>query len=239
MEKLPKQPIKGLLDGITVLQEIATHREPCSVSALSRKLGLEKTKVHRILRTLAHTGIVFRTEEGTYSAGPGMHVLAAQSLYSSGLIQKSLSHLSALKKKGKTVGFGVLWRDKVSFLYHGSPGSSDFESIGRVGLFEATRSSVGMMLLSCTEDDYLAELYKGVDIPGFSSFREFMKDIKQTRKQGYAVLPGEGEHRSIAVVLGQPAYAGIAMAGDTLKEDVENVVALLRETVTNIESETA
>jgi DNA-binding IclR family transcriptional regulator len=237
MTDLPAQPVKGLMDGIAVLQEIAVHREPSSVSEVGRMLGIEKTRVHRVLRTLAHLGIVHRTGGGRYGPGPGMHVLAAQSLYSSGLIQRALRHLAVLGESGLTVGFGVLWHGTVSFLYHQGPGLTPFESIGRVGLFEATRSSVGLMLLSRNTDRELKRMYSGKDIAGFSSFTAFMKEIRGTRSRGYACISRADGHRSIAVTVGTPVYAGIAMAGQIADPEIADTVSTLRETAERIEYE--
>jgi DNA-binding IclR family transcriptional regulator len=236
MPKLPAQPIQGLIDGITVLQELTTQREPCSVSALGRELGLEKTRVHRILGTFAHLGIVHRTAEGRYAAGPGMHVLAAQSLYSSGLMQRSLARLGRLgATAGCVTALGVLWRDKVSYLYHQTPGVSPLESVGRMGLFEASRSSIGIMLLALHQEPDVRQLYADRPIQGFESMDTFLQELALTRTRGFTAVISKGKHRSIAIPVGTPPYAAIALAGSMTDEDQEKALALLRGAAHDIE----
>ena len=99
MKELPAQPVKGLQDGIIVLQQLANMREPVSGLELSRELGIEKTRVNRILKTLTSLGIAYRTGSRKYTSGPGMHVLAAQSLAASGLFRASIKHLEELDIK--------------------------------------------------------------------------------------------------------------------------------------------
>lgn len=235
MAKLPKQPIKGLIDGITVLQAVAVRREPSSVTALSEELGLEKTRVHRILGTLAHLGILHRTDKGLYDAGSGMHVLAAQSMFSSGLVQSALPRLEELGATGLTVGFGVLWRDKVSFLYHQTPGLTPLESLGRIGLYEATRSSVGLALLAATKTEAVKSLYAKRIPAGFTSVTELLKELKTTWERGYALICEKGGHMSLAVTLGSPAYAGIALAGTIPKKNLPGKIRLLQSAANRIE----
>ena len=101
MKELPAQPVKGLQDGIIVMQQLANMREPVSGLELSRELGIEKTRVNRILKTLTYLGIAYRTASRKYASGPGMHVLAAQSLAASGLFRASVKHLEELDKRQK------------------------------------------------------------------------------------------------------------------------------------------
>jgi DNA-binding IclR family transcriptional regulator len=160
MEKLPAQPIKGLQDGIIVLQQLANSREPVSSLELSNELGIEKTRVNRILKTLTYLGIAYRTTSRKYSSGPGMHVLAAQSLAASGLFHTSVRHLEDLSVLGHITALGVLWRDKVSYLFHHSPGTPFQEAIGRTQLYPATQSSLGMVLMAQKSDKEIFDLYK-------------------------------------------------------------------------------
>ncbi|RLA69960.1 MAG: transcriptional regulator, partial [Epsilonproteobacteria bacterium] len=65
-KELPAQPIKGLIEGMTVLQQVASVRKPVSTLELAVQLGMEKTRVNRILKTLAYAGMVHRTSNRRY-----------------------------------------------------------------------------------------------------------------------------------------------------------------------------
>ena len=120
--KLNAQPNKSLIDGITTLQALATSPDPVGSRELARRLDIDPVKVNRLLKTLAYLGIARQTADRKYTAGPGMHVLAAQSLFASGLIRHALPVLENLRRFGHTVALGVLWQDNVSYLFHAPPG---------------------------------------------------------------------------------------------------------------------
>jgi IclR family acetate operon transcriptional repressor len=53
-----------------VLEHLAASEEPCSATQVARALGLERTAAHRLLRTLAQSGMVSTDGAGQYSIGP-------------------------------------------------------------------------------------------------------------------------------------------------------------------------
>src|SRR5258706_11898625 len=112
---LPAQPNQSLIDGLTVLQALAVSTEPVGGRALARELGLEATRVNRLLKTLAYLGMARQTPKRKYLPGPAMHVLSAQSLFGSGLIRRALPVLENLQQSGHVVALGVLWRGPVCY----------------------------------------------------------------------------------------------------------------------------
>ncbi|MCK5844076.1 MAG: hypothetical protein KAG97_05165, partial [Victivallales bacterium] len=213
-------------------------REPISSLDLSRELGIEKTRVNRILKTLSHLGIAYRTSSRKYVSGSGMHVLAAQSLAASGLFRKSARHLEELSKSGHVTALGVLWRDKVSYLFHHSPGIPFQEAIGRSILYAASKSSIGMALLACKSNEEIIEIY-GCErnIDGFESVDELLNRIREVRESGFAALSEFSGHHSVAVKIGTPAFAAIALSGNIHSDKVGSYVEILQEKVTLIEEE--
>ena len=237
MEKLPAQPIKGLQDGIVVLQQLANTREPISSLELSNELGIETTRVNRILKTLTSLGIAYRTTSRKYTSGSGMHVLAAQSLAASGLFHTSVRHLEDLSELGHLTALGVLWRDKVSYLFHHASGTPFQEGVGRTQLYPATQSSLGMVLMAQKSDKEISDLYIAKEeIEGFKDFDELLREICEIRKSGYAVLKNQG-NLTIAVKIGAPAYAAIGISGKINKKDIKKYVDILQEKTLKIEEE--
>ncbi len=228
MKNLPAQPNKGLIDGVAVLQELASQGRPVSCIELSERLGIEKTKVNRVLKTLAFLGLVKAGRGRKYVPGEGMHVLAAQSLYGSGLLRASIKPLSSLNILGYTVAFGVLWRDRVSYLYHHSPFEETIEGLGKHASYPLGKSSPGMALAASKSDEELEEFFSGKAIAGFNgTFDAFMKLIYKIRRQGFADLQESEQHRTMAVSVGSPAFAAIALAGnipDNKRQDLANLL---------------
>lgn len=214
--KLNSQPNQSLIDGIATLQALATSSEPAGCRELARRLDIDPTKVNRLLKTLAYLGIARQTADRKYAPGPGMHVLAAQSLFASGLIRRALPVLEALRRFGHTVALGVLWEKNVSYLFHAPPGVEASHGLGRIGLLPATTSGIGMVLLSEHEDQEVRELYADGDIPQFpGGIEPLLAKLEEVRRLGYARVhvADARDHHVIAVSTGDPAHAGVAVSG--------------------------
>ena len=231
------QPNQSLIDGITTLQALATSPEPVGCRELARRLNADPTKINRLLKTLAYLGIARQTANRKYTAGPGMHVLAAQSLFASGLIRRALPELESLRRFGHTVALGVLWGDNVSYLFHAPPGIEASRGLGRIGLLPATTSGIGVVLLSELDDEDVRELYGDKDIPMFpGGIEQLLTKLAEVRQLGYARVhvADDRDHHVVAISTGDPAHAGIALSGWIPEASTEALVTALRESAPNI-----
>jgi DNA-binding IclR family transcriptional regulator len=227
---MPLQPNQSLIDGLACLQALAGSRDPVGVRELARRLDLEPTRVHRLLKTLAHLGLANQTPSKKYVSGAGMHVLAAQSLFASGLIKDSLPVLQSLHKYGMIVALGVLWRDSVSYLYHAEPDMSVETALGRIGLYPATLSSIGMVLLSFGSDSGIRKTFAKKEIPGYpGGIKSLLSKICEIRKKGYALIGTGKDNKSIAVPLGNPPYSAIALSGSMRNSKIKKYLGILKE----------
>ncbi len=234
---LPAQPHRSLIDGIACLQALATSGAPVGGRDLARRMGLEATRAHRILKTLAHLGFARQAPDRKYAPGPGMHVLSAQSLFASGLIRRALDPLKALHRHRLIVALGMLWRDHVCYLYHALPGMTPGEALGRLGLYPAPRSSIGMVLTSRLSEEEVREIYRGRTIPGYpGGLRDLIRDLCQIRKRGYAhlVASRSPRHVTMAVPVGDPPDSAVAFSGPIPPSRRERLLGLLRETARRI-----
>jgi len=226
------QPNQSLIDGIVTLQALATAPEPVGCRELARRLDANPTRVNRLLKTLAYMGIVRQTADRKYTAGPGMHVLAAQSLFASGLIRRALPVLESLRRFGHTVAMGVLWNDNVSYLFHAPPGIEAARGLGRIGLLPATTSGIGIVLLAQLPDEEVREIYGEREIPMFPDGIDSLLDtLAQTRRQGYARVhvADDRDHHIVAMAVGEPVYTGIAMSGWIPESATAELVEALRQ----------
>jgi len=237
-QKPNAQPNQSLIDGIATLQALAVSPEPVGNRELARQLGFNPTRVNRLLKTLSYLGIARQTANRKYTAGPGMHVLAAQSLFASKLVQTSLPALERLRRFGLTIALGVLWNDSVCYLFHAPPGIETTQGLGRLGLLPASGSGIGMALLAEQDDEHLAELFEGKEIPDFpNGLPELMEAIERVRSQGFArVRVGENHDRhTVALPVTQPAFAAIGMSGWIPEDNTQAIVDALREAAAEIQ----
>ncbi|HYG07085.1 MAG TPA: IclR family transcriptional regulator C-terminal domain-containing protein [Stenotrophomonas sp.] len=225
------QPNESLIDGIATLQALATTQEPVGCLELARRLDAEPTRINRLLKALAYTGIVRQTADRKYTVGAGMHVLAAQSLFASGLVRRALPVLESLKRYGHTVAMGMLWQDNVSFVFHAPPGVDAMNGLGRVGLFPAANRGVGVALLAQLSDAEVRELYENRRQPATPvNLDALLETLAQTRQQGYARMQAadDGEHHVIARPVGTPVYAAIALKGWIPESATAELVAAMQ-----------
>jgi len=219
---LPAQPNQSLIDGIVCLQALASRGTPVGVRELSRELGLEATRVHRLLGTLAHLGLIEKTADRKYQPGPGMHVLSAQALKGSRLLQVAWPHLRDLAHLRCTIALGLLWHDAVCYLYHGKPDRPFEEGVFHFDLFAATKSSIGLLLLASAKTP---------------APRGMRARYKQIQKEGYCFIERPGEDNSLAVPIGSPPVAGLAFAGKFKTSEVPKFLEQLRATTSAIEQQ--
>ncbi len=229
MNKLPAQKVDGLIDGMAVLQELASDRNPVSGLALAKKLNMSPVRVNRLLKTFAYLGYAYQTTSRKYMVGPGIHVMAAQTLNASGLLRRAFEHLEQLGHEVPTVALGVLWKKQVCYLFHKSRSMSMGQGIGSKILYAADNSSIGLALLGEFSDETVKKLYEGEDTG------ELLKHLRLARKNGYALIHHE-DHYSLAVTIGRPAYAALAVSGMTSLDEIPRLADKLKQYAQIIEA---
>lgn len=239
---LPAQPNQSLIDGLTVLQALSEASGPLGTTELARRLGFEVTRVNRLLKTLAHLGLARQTNDRRYLAGPGIHALAAQALHASGLLGRAFPHLQRLLTHGHTVALGVLWRDQVSYLFHSGKDQTTAAGVRARGVFPASRSSIGMVLLAARSDAEVRALYLGrTDIERFGADVDaLIAELATVRSQGFARIDGrlhQGTDITMAVPVGRDPVAALAFSGVYDQREEARLLGVLRETAKLIEGD--
>ena len=206
---------RSLIDGIATLQALTLADQPVGCRELARRLEMDTTRVNRFLKTLTLIGVARQTRNRKYTTGPGIHVLAAQSLFASQLLRVSMEPLESLKRYGLIVALGILWRDNVTYLYHANPDTPAAEALGRIGLYPATASGVGMALLARQEESTVEKTYGNKEIPHFpEGLDELKAQLEVIRRQGYAyVQTHNADQHTVSVAVGDPAVCAVAVSG--------------------------
>lgn len=230
---LPVQPNRSLMDGLLLLQSVMSASGPVSGVELARRFGMEATRAHRMLRTLAHMGFVRLDERRRFLPGIAVNVLAAQGLASAGLMQRALPVLRELGRSHGdcVVALGVLWEMSVSYLYHAEPGMSFEEGIGRLGYYPASQSVIGQMLVSLLSEDELRirrEHASRADGEGSEWIPGRAQRLK-IRRQGYCcTTAADGRTYSVAVPIGEDGWLGLALSRLDKSIDRRRVINLLK-----------
>lgn len=236
---LPKQPNKSLIDGIACLQGVASRSEYVGVSELAQVLDMEQTKVHRLLRTLAHLGFTQQNRSRKYGPGPAIYALAAQALYASHFIRDALGPLEELRaKQPHIVAMGVVWNRRVNYLYHAKRGTPLERAIGTFGTWPAADSGIGLAVMARFQEAEIRRLYAGRDPEFFENgLQGFLERLNEVRGLGYAALETHsGEHNTtIALCLKSNPMVGVGVSGHIKPGREAGILRLLRETVEAID----
>lgn len=234
---LPAQPNQSLIDGLAVLQTLTVAERPLGVRELARRLDLEPTRANRLVKTLAHLGLARQDADRRYATGPAVHVLAAQTLFASGLFKRARQPLADLHDLELIVALGVRWRRHVCYIYHAEPGMDVAEAIGRMHLTPATESGIGMALLSRLDDAEIRRLYHDQSIERYQDIDGLLADLRAVHLTGHAVVDLRRRPlvRSVGVAVGRPAYAGLAVSGAIAKPQIPRIVERLEHAAQAIE----
>lgn len=222
----PAQPNESVERGVSCLLELASSERAMTVSELAERLDVERTRVSRMLGTLAYLGFAERLPSRRYASGPGIHVLAALSLRTSGLLRIALPVLRRLKEEhGLDTALGVLWRSRVCYLYHSSGKASPEASIGGHELYPADVSSIGRILLAALPEAEVRTLHGEAAGLWQTPVDGLLDVLRVARRDGYATAPGA----SVAVTVGRPPLAGMAVVGAARGAPGARVMGLLRQ----------
>lgn len=220
MSSLPAQPNQSLMEGIEVLFALVQRGRPAGVRELARELDMTPTRLQRYVATLAHLGLTTQGTDRRYGPGPGVHVLSAMSLSASGLAGRALEVLPELNDLGVIVALGMLWRRSVSYVYFSEPGTPVARSLGKENGWPARESVIGMLLLSHAPRSVLERDFAG-------EAGELAPLLEETRKRGYARRVDDCGRMSLAVPVGNPPIAGLAVSGARCGRSERRVVQRL------------
>jgi len=252
--KPPAQPNLSLKDGLSCLQALVAHRDPIGTRELADLLGLEPTRVNRLLKTLAYLGLAEQDDHRKYRPGPAIHVLAASSLFGSGLLRSAVGPLESLLEYGHIVAMGVLWRDQTCYLYYADPSRPEdiaAHGLGHSQTFPAASSGIGLTLLAQTSPESIRELYGPGRSPASSLANEeppvlegpggFLDKLESVRRDGYSLVsfPSNPNRQTLAVPVGKHPYAAIGLSGSIDEAEKQRLLPALLNTAKLIDSSTS
>jgi DNA-binding IclR family transcriptional regulator len=217
------KPVPALVRFNAIMDALSADPRPRGVSELARELGLPRSTVHGLLRTLADLQILMRVNDTDFVIGP--HVLAWASAFSSqNSLTKAFTALADRSGLPETINLSILVGSDV--MYIGCRQGSDPLGVRfREGLrFPAAFTATGKAILSTMSEDEVAEVVK-VGIPtaltskSIHSVEALLAELAETRDRGYSV--DDGQVRDAMICCGAAVFAagsetravaGVAMA---------------------------
>ncbi|WP_413736376.1 helix-turn-helix domain-containing protein [Sodalis sp. RH21] len=204
---MSSQPNQSLIDGIRCLQYLVASGRAIGCRELARDLDMNASRVNRLLMTMSSIGLTRQDEKRRYLPGSGIHALAAQAMRGSSLFRKSLDILTEHAPHDHVVALGVLWENKVVYLYHAKPGQHDYQALVDYQIQPAVFSVLGLALLADFTDSHLAEILEPDELASVAHL------IAQCREQGSLVWRRDNGEYSLAVKIQAADRTALAFSG--------------------------
>lgn len=222
---MSSQPNQSLIDGIRCLQYLVSSGRAIGCRELARLMGINTTRVNRLLMTMASIGLTMQDEQRRYLPGPGIHALAAQAIRGSELFSRALPGLERHAPRDIVVALGVLWEDQIIYIWHSVPGSQATQALAGFHMLPAWRSVIGMSLLAAESDEALMKRFTA------EQWQNLAPHVAQQREQGQVVWHHDDGEVSMARPVGAH-QAALAFAGmwnpdeQTIQSRLEQLNAL-------------
>jgi DNA-binding IclR family transcriptional regulator len=176
-----------------LLEALAAHDQPQRVTELARELGMVKSNVFRLLRTLIALGYVHQGEDGLYAATLRVWEVGTRALSHVAVQRIAGDHIKRLAATtGEAVNLAILDGPEVLFL-------GAVETIHAIRLRSvigyrapACSSATGKALLAHQSDDVVRVAFRHAEevLPRSrfeTTWERFKAELAEVRRQGYAV----------------------------------------------------
>jgi DNA-binding IclR family transcriptional regulator len=186
--------VPALARGLQLLTQFSSEERELSGAELSRRLGLPRASVFRMLQTLEQSGFVERVGEGAnYKLGLGVLRLGFAYLASMELTEHGRPVIDALRDAcGYSAQIVVRDGREVVFVAKAAGHNAMFHSIQVGARLPAHATVLGRVLLSDLDRAALALLYPEPTLQAYTSLtpttpQQLFEVVAQVRVQGFAV----------------------------------------------------
>ena len=232
-------PLVRAVDHALQLLSCYTEKEEMGVTELSKKLGLHKNNVFRILATLEFRGYIEQNKktEG-YRLGPKIFELGLIFKYQMGLIKHAKPIMEEIvKRHNETVYLGVL-RDIYAIYIDNVETTHTVRVVSRVGSqIPAYASAIGKVQLAYLPTDELERLLRDRKLKAYTEKtitdkNLLMEELKKVAEEGYALDNEEFEDDVKCVAAPIRDYtrwvvAGLSISGPAFRMNEEAMPHLI------------
>jgi DNA-binding IclR family transcriptional regulator len=210
---------KSVVKALKLLEVLSGADAPEGVSALARKMQINKSNVHRLLQTLVDWGYVRRADElGNYELTLKMWQMGREVLARREIAHIAPPHLKwLLEHTGESASLSILEEERVIYLSRIECGQP-VRAHNPVGVnLPVHCSSGGKAILAFQPEEVIGKqcgALKKYTEHTITSRARLLEELKRVRSKGYAVNRGEfraGVHGVAAPVRGADGSVGAAV----------------------------
>jgi IclR family KDG regulon transcriptional repressor len=245
--KAPVEPgNQSLMRGLRILEAYTSKKRSWGVRELGRELEINAATTYRLIAELASRGYLEQNPETQkYHLGPKVVQIAANYSMQNSLIEVGLRVFSNYEQRFPyNFYIGVMSNDEVIYVaVHESRGplkitTEPGQSVSVYG------SALGKLLLANESDEFIKKMIAGHPLKKITPLtvadgKEFMRQIREIRKLGYAINLGEvyQEIASVATAIRGPdgsVIAGVSLSFpmlymETGRVAIEEVIDLAKQ----------
>jgi IclR family KDG regulon transcriptional repressor len=226
--------------------EAFNHAEELTLAEVSERLGLNKSRVFRLLHTLVERGYVDRTVDGTRFV-LGLKLLERSACVRTDLRKLCLPYMRQIHENfNETVNLGILEHEQI--IYIGTLESSRpvrmAEVVGSRSPLHST--ALGKAIIAFLPDDQRANLISGLNLTKLTDNtitdqEKLIKELQLVRRRGCAIDDRENDSAGFCIAapvfdaMGRPT-AAISVSGpsDRIQENRKQISELLVTTCNQI-----
>ncbi|WP_409345092.1 IclR family transcriptional regulator [Paenibacillus sp. MBLB4367] len=231
---------------LSIQQCFIEERRPLGVSEVARKLGLNKSVVHRLMLTLLTHGYLQQLKNtDKYMVGPKAFELGSVFTNSTNLVDEGKKVLIELVDRTSfTAHLAILEKDSVLYLVNVEPDHLKY-LFGAVGQRRPVyNTALGKCLTAWLPEEHVVKVMEGCAFEKMTDYTitsldSFLKELERVRQVGFAVDNEEssyGVRCFAAPVLGKDGdvIAAISISGYGVAEEKINELGI---TVKNLASQ--
>lgn len=179
-----------------ILEELAGSGA-LSLNEITRRTGMSKSTVFRILTTLNQLGYIVRDSARSYYISHAIGNLVSREAFTDAIRRTATPHMLELRDQyGETVNLGQLEFDKVTYIevvpseyalrLHERPGAT----------VSIHASALGKVILAFSDEEFAAGILESRDLPALTPNTitapdQLTGELKRIRERGYALDKGE------------------------------------------------
>ena len=187
-----KQKVNAIANGHAILKLLANQNTSLGVTSIAKETGISPSSSFNILRTLVNLNLaVFDEKTKRYALGPEIFELARSGLSHDTMLATAQPLLTKLAQKhNAALGLWDIGEQNEAVLIAMGENSSPARLSLRIGSSQPIGAgATGKANLSMEDHDkkWLKAKFAEVDWQGDLAFEDYLKDIDQARKNGYAL----------------------------------------------------
>lgn len=212
---MEKGGVQSLDRAFDLLELLCKRPGGMAIHQLSEVTGLHKSTVHRLLGAMVDRGYVRRVGDGVYRAGMRICELSDYIQENLDVVELARGPMEYLSRRtGETVHLVERDGDEVVYIYKVESIHGAIRMVSRIGMRRPMYcTGMGKAILAFQSDEQILDYWNHVEHQSYTAHtivrkEAFLRELRQVRRQGYALDNEENELGVRCVAAAIPDWHG-------------------------------